>query len=175
MFYQYEYINKGTSRALPPAEMRIDKESMQVTSFSFDNIMHGANGAPEKVHYSNVKISSVVDDLALFENYVKETEDVSFTYDGDSFAIVQTDAKNFSLSNNGKTAQITSEKIDGDLEVIGPIYDCTGNENDVRSYYVPTVDMCTITYPSNGDFINTAIIFSGENNTSVLPQRARKR
>ena len=175
LFYQYEYINKGTSRALPPAEMRIDKESMQVTSFSFDNIMHGANGAPEKVHYSNVKISSVVDDLALFENYVKETEDVSFTYDGDSFAIVQTDAKNFSLSNNGKTAQITSEKIDGDLEVIGPIYDCTGNENDVRSYYVPTVDMCTITYPSNGDFINTAIIFSGENNTFCAASTCAKK
>ena len=71
----------------------------------------------EKGRYSDVKIRSVVDDLALFENYVKETEDVSFTYDGGSFAIVQTDAKKFSLSSNGKTAQITSEKIDGDLRL----------------------------------------------------------
>ena len=163
LFNQYEYVNKGISRALSPAEMRIDKKTMQVNEYTFYQWLYGAVGISEKGRYSNVKIMSVVNDLALFENYVKETENVSFTYDGDSFAIVQTDAKKFSLSSNGKTAQITSEKIDGDLEVIGPIYDCAGNGNDVRSYYVPTGDTCTITYPSNSAFVNTAIIFSGEN------------
>lgn len=165
LFNQYEYVNKGISRALSPAEMRIDKKTMQVNEYTFYQPLYGAVEIREKGRYSNVKIMSVVDDLVLFENYVKETEDVSFVYDAGSFAVVQTDARNFTLSSNGKTAQITSEKIDGDLEVIGPIYDYAGNGNDVCSYYVPTVDMCTITYPSNNDFANTSIIFSGENNT----------
>ena len=165
LFNQYEYVNNGIFRALSPAEMRIDKKTMQVNEYTFYQPLYGAVEIREKGRYSNVKIMSVVDDLVLFENYVKETEDVSFVYDAGSFAVVQTDARNFTLSSNGKTAQITSEKIDGDLEVIGPIYDYAGNGNDVRSYYVPTVDMCTITYPSNNDFANTSIIFSGENNT----------
>ena len=165
LFNQYEYVNKGISRALSPAEMRIDKKTMQVNEYTFYQPLYGAVEIREKGRYSNVKIMSVVDDLVLFENYVKETENVSFVYDAGSFAVVQTDARNFTLSSNGKTAQITSEKTDGDLEVLGPIYDYAGNGNDVRSYYVPAIDMCTITYPSNSDFTNTAIIFGGENNT----------